>query len=78
MSLFSQRIAEIIFSVEGIREVCLFPRINWMLGKFGKLRGIILVHDVNRFQHFQIRISCRTIYNTTIIEFRPNETSVEA
>ena len=45
MSLFSQRIAEINFSVEGIRAVRLLPRINWMLGKFGKLRGIILVHD---------------------------------
>jgi len=45
MSLFSQQVAEIIFSIEGIREVRLLPRINWMLGKFGKLQGIILVHD---------------------------------
>jgi len=33
------------FFVKGIRAVRLLPRINWMLGKFGKLRGIILVHD---------------------------------
>ena len=33
--LFSQRIGEIIYSVEGIRAVRLLPRINWMLGKFG-------------------------------------------
>ena len=37
-------IAEIFFS-EGIIAVRLLPRINWMPGKFGKLRGIILVHD---------------------------------
>jgi len=34
---FRQHIAEIIFSVEGIKEVRLLQRTNWMPGKIGKL-----------------------------------------